>query len=229
MEPRIKDMDQFDRELAEAAQQRSQAWRDIRAGKFTASEIWKLMGDPRSKAAKEAGEWSETAQTYINTKVAEELTGQVHQASSAYPMVWGEDTEPLAKEHFTIITGKEVKHSGFKIFNLHAGGSPDGFVDDGLIEIKCPFNSGNHVEYLKLVKGIEIRESYPEYWWQMQANLLFNSKNLCYFAAFDPRFPEAQKMKIVEVHAHPEDQNRMAVRLHKAIDTKLEILKLITQ
>lgn len=227
MEPRTKEMDAFDLELAEASGQRTQAWRDVRAGKFTASEIHKLMGDPRSKAAKEAGEWSDAANTYINTKVAEELTGHCEQARSN-AIEWGEELEPVAKEYFTLITGKPVKFAGFKIFNQHAGGSPDGFIDGGIIEIKCPYNSGNQVEYLKLTKGIEIQAEYPEYWWQMQANMLFNSVNMCLFVTFDPRFPEKQKMHIVEVHADLDDQNRMAKRLHLAIEHKLNLIKKLT-
>jgi len=144
-------MDAFEEELAEAATQRSDAWRDVRAGRFTASEIFKLMGDPRSKEARAAGEWSETATTYILTKVAEELTGQVHQASNAFPLVYGTDMEPQAKEYFTTVTGKEIKFAGFKLFTDHSGGSPDGYVDDdAILEIKCPFNSANQINYLRL-------------------------------------------------------------------------------
>lgn len=234
MEPRTKEMDAFDIELAEASGQRSQAWRDIRAGKFTASEIWKLMGEPRSKAAKEAGGWSDDASTYINTKVAEEMTGHCSEVTS-HAIEWGMDLEPVAKEHFTIVTGKQVKYSGFKVFNPHAGGSPDGFVEfshsnqnEALIEIKCPYNSGNQVEYLKLKEGIEIKEEYPKFWWQMQANMLFNSISMCYFVTFDPRFPEKQKMKIVEVYADLEDQNRMVKKLALAIEEKLRIIKLLS-
>lgn len=234
MEPRAKEMDAFDIELAEASGQRSQAWRDVRAGKFTASEMWKLMGEPRSKAAKEAGGWSDEASTYINTKVAEEITGHCDQARSA-AIEWGEDLEPVAKEHFTVVTGMQVKYLGFKMFNPHAGGSPDGFVDDpefmeikSLIEIKCPYNSGNQVEYLKLFMGNQIKEDYPKFWWQMQANMLFNSMGKCYFVTFDPRFPEKQKMKIVEVYADLDDQNKMVKKLMLAIEEKLRIIKLLT-
>src|SRR5688572_2285730 len=229
MEPNIKLLDDFDLELAEAHGQRTQEWKDIRCGKFTASEIFKLMGDPRSKEAREAGEWSDAATTYINTKVAEELTGQIHENATANSLQWGIDMEPLAKEHFTLITGKQVEYAGFKIYNAHAGGSSDGHVGDSLLEIKCAFNSGNHIEYLKLKKGIEIRTEYPEYWWQMQANLLFNDKAMCYFVAFDPRFPEKQKMKIVEVNAHKQDQEKIRQRIDKAILSKKALIESITK
>lgn len=230
MEPNIKEMDAFDIALAEASGQRTQAWRDIRAGKFTSSQMYRLMSDPRSKAAKEAGEFSEDGETYINQKVAEELTGQIHDTGTANSLEWGTDMEPMAKEHFTKVTGKEVSYAGFKLFTEYCGGSPDGYVngEPAIIEIKCAFNSGNHVEYLKLKKGIELQTEYPKIWWQVQANMKFTDMAMCYFIAFDPRFPEKQKMKIVEVHAHKEDQDRMLVRLLRAIEVKIKLIESLT-
>jgi hypothetical protein len=229
MERNIKLLDQFDLELAEASGQRTQEWRDIRAGKFTASEMWRLMGEPRSKAAKEAGEWSDEATTYINIKVAEEITGQIHDSGSAMSLEWGTDMEPVAKEHFEKTTSREVSSSGFKLYNAHAGGSPDGFVGDFLLEIKCPFNSGNHVEYMKLTKGIELQTEFPKIWWQIQSNLLFNDSVMCYFVSFDPRFPEKQKIKILEVYAHKEDQTRIKVKIDKAVESKKALIELLTK
>lgn len=228
MGPTTKLLDAFDLELAEAHGQRTQEWRDIRAGKFTASQMYRIMGEPRGKLAREMGEWSEPAYNYINSRVAEELTGQMGDPTGAAATEWGTDLEPVAKEHFTKVTGKSVSYAGFKIYNEHVGGSPDGFVDHDLIEIKCPYNSGNQVEYLKLRKGIEIQEAYPEYWWQMQSNMLFNASAICYFASFDPRFPEKQKMKIVEVYAHKEDQERLKIRIEKAIESKKKLIELLT-
>lgn len=228
MGPTTKLLDAFDLELAEAHGQRTQEWRDIRAGKFTASGNWQLMGEPRSNKAKEAGEWSDQAQTYINQKVAEELTGQVADSPTASSMEWGIDFEPVARKHFEAITGKEVFDAGFKVYNAHAGGSIDGDVDDdrsSIIEIKCPYNSGNHVEYMKLTKGIELQTEFPKIWWQIQSNLLFNDKAMCYFVSFDPRFPEKQKMKIVEVFAHKEDQERLKLRIDKAIGSKKALIE----
>lgn len=228
MERNIKLLDAFDLELAEAHGQRTQEWRDIRAGKFTASEMWRLMGNPRSKEAKEAGEWSDEAVTYINIKVAEEITGQIHESGSAASLEWGANWESVAKTHFTKLTGKPVYEAGFKTYNAHAGGSIDGDADGPIIEIKCPYNSGNHVEYMKLVKGIELQTAFPKIWWQVQSNLLFNSKPMCYFISFDPRFPDKQKMKIVEVYSHKEDQERLKVRIDKAIESKKALIQLLT-
>jgi hypothetical protein len=232
MEPNIKRiMDAFDLELAEASGQRTQAWRDIRAGKFTASEWWRLMGSPQSKKAKEAGEFSDEANTYINIKVGEELTGQIHDSPSANSLEWGIDMEPLAKEHFTLLTGMPVSASGFKVYNAHAGGSTDGHVgaEEYPIEIKCAYNSGNHIGYLRLTKGIEIKTEYPKIWWQLQANLLFNDKSMGYFVGFDPRFPEKQKMKILPVYALGEDQEKIKIKLDLATKEKIKIIESLTK
>ena len=63
------------KEQAQASSQRSQAWFNARVGKFTSSEIYKLMTQPQTKAARENGELSETTKSYIMSKVAEEMTG----------------------------------------------------------------------------------------------------------------------------------------------------------
>ena len=56
-------------------------WDEVRRGRFTSSEMYKLLTPPKTKAAQEAGKLSETALTYINVKVAEVITGQKKQDS----------------------------------------------------------------------------------------------------------------------------------------------------
>lgn len=219
-------MDEFDLALLEASEQRDEVWRDARCGKFTASEIWKLMGDPRSKADKEAGNWSDTALTYIHTKVAEDLTGQMRQNSNAYPLVWGEEQEPLAKQVLENKKGLKVTKCSFIPFTDHSGGSPDGLIgENAILEIKCPYNSANQIEYL-LVKDVnDIKKVWPEYYWQCQMNMLFAKRTHCYFVTYDPRFTnEKHVLRVIEFDANPEDQNICLLRIEKAIETKLEIL-----
>lgn len=220
-------MDDFEKELLEASEQRSQVWRDVRCGRFTASEFWKLMGEPRSKADKEAGNFSQTALTYIHTKVAEELTGQVHESSPAYPLVWGEEQEPNAKVLFEETTGNKVIPCTFQPFTDHSGGSPDGFVlDTHILEIKCPYNSSNQIDYLFVKTIWDILEMWPEYFWQVQMNMVFAKRSRGYFVTYDPRFKEQKhRMKHIEFEALPEYQEQGLKKLDKAIAKKLEILK----
>jgi hypothetical protein len=93
--------------------QNSPEWYQIRLGRFTSSEIWKLMVEPKTNADKEAGKLSETAMTYISEKVAEVMTGQAKQQGYAFPLVWGIEKEPEAVEHFEKVTGLETTPVGF--------------------------------------------------------------------------------------------------------------------
>jgi len=217
-------MDDFTKELLEAQEQRSQGWRDARAGKFTASEIWKLMTNPRTKSK----DWSETAITYIETKVGEEITGLVHQESNAYPLVWGEEQEPIAKEVFKIKKGIEIKRAGFVPFTDHSGGTPDGYInDDIVVEIKCPYNSATFVSYLQLNSMEDVHDNFPKIFWQLQANMVFSKREKGLFIAYDPRFPDDRQIKTIEFERHEVAQMELLDRLERAIEKKLELLKLL--
>lgn len=219
-------MDQFEIELAEAAEQRSQVWRDIRAGRFTASEYHKLFTEPRSKADKEAGRWSDTSLTYIKTKVAEDLTGQVHVSSSAMPLVYGEEMEAEAKEFYEAQYGEKIDFCGFKTYTQHAGGSPDGLIGDtGLAEIKCPFNSANQVEYLMLRSAMDLYEFKPEYFIQIQCNLLFTGREYGNFIAYDPRFKlNRHKMTVIKILKDEQWHEAIQKKLEKAVEEKLKLI-----
>lgn len=219
-------MDQFEKELIEAQEQRSQQWRDARAGKFTGSEIWKLLTEPRSKAAREAGEWSETAMTYIKTKVAEELTGQVHETGPAYPLVWGEEQEENAKAFYETMYGQKIKNAGFIAFTDHSGCTPDGYVGESVVELKAPYNSTNHVEYLTWKSWLDLKEVKPEYWYQMQTEMLFAKKQKGLFISYDPRMiKDEYKMKVIEVFPVIDDQQLILDKIELAIKTKLSIIE----
>lgn len=216
------ELDDFQKELIEVQEQRSQPWRDARAGKFTASEMWKLMTSPRSKNA----EFSETALTYIMTKVAEEVTGRVHESGPAYPLVWGEEQEPIAKQYITDKLGIEIKPAGFVIRNAHSGGTPDGYIgEDEILEIKCPFNSANHVEYLLLKTPEDLLDFKKENFYQVHTNMLFCNRPKSRLISYDGRFPESQQLAILNVPADSQVQAAIIERLDKAIQKKLEILK----
>ena len=219
-------MDEFDKALIEAADQKGEVWRDIRCGRFTSSEIYKLLGDPRSAEAKKAGKWSDGAETYIHTKVAEMLTGYVSESPRTAAITWGEDHEPFARELYGTMRGIKIGKAGFTVYGDHAGGSPDGFIDDGIfIEIKCPYNSTNQIDYLKLDKGIELKALHPDYWSQCQANMIFTNRPICIFIAYDPRFAiEKQRIKVLEIGPDNEVQDLIKIRLEKAVKTKIEIV-----
>lgn len=213
--------------LAAISAQRSQGWHDVRLGRFTASEIWKLMVEPKTKVAKEAGELSETAKTYIKEKVAETLTGMQHMVYSASTN-WGEEYEEQGMIAFSEKTGIKITPVSFIPYGQHSGGSPDAKTDDnGLLELKCPFNSCNMVDYLQLRTQEDLWKLHKDYWWQCQANMLFSGVKHCYFAAYDPRMSEDLKLHYIKLEADEVAHERILSTVEMAVKEKEKIINCI--
>jgi hypothetical protein len=198
-------------------QQRTDIWDKDRLGKFTASEIYKLMGVPKSKG----DIFTATAYAYILDKVSEELTGFAP-VKNGEALVWGIEQEVIAKQWFSTITGKTVQEVGFIPFDEYSGGSPDGIVEDGIIEIKCPFNTVNHIKHI--LDSNNFRSNFPEYYWQMQMNMLVTKKDKAYFISFDPRIDADSGMFIKEIARDQADIDLMIEKIKEATEAKKSIL-----
>lgn len=210
--------------------QGSDGWNQARIGRFTSSEIFKLMTEPRNKADKEAGKLSEGAMTYVHQKVAEVMTGQPKSESYAYPLVYGKELEPQAIEYFIKKTGFSYEPAMFVPFGEHSGGSPDGYINetDGL-EVKCPFQSENMVDYLLLTDQFDLKRNHPNYYWQVMSNLLFTEKEKWHFVCYDPRMVnEKHRMVHLVVKPNPEDFDLIVKKLAVAVKEKLQLLQLLT-
>lgn len=232
-------------------EQGSEQWENIRAGRFTSSEIWKIMEcgtRPMTyeelKARPKSGKGSATTQirdhskmsekglTYIRQKVAEVLTGQPKQAAYAYPLVYGKETEPEAVEYFEKITGYTCEEIGFQTWGEHAGGSPDRFINEikeGL-EIKCPFQSENQIDYLMLVDHYDLKRMYPEYYWQCVSLMLFTGLEAWNFCTYDPRMIEDKhKMTRIRIEASKvtDDMDLINTAIASAVKEKLQLLDLL--
>lgn len=153
-------------------------WMQKRAGSFTSSQIGKLFTLPKTKAAKEAGELSESAKTYIFDKAAELLTGTIRNSYTTPEMQWGIDNEPYAAELLRE-QYKDLEYFGgenpkFFQYSDFSGGSPDAVCGNIVFEIKCP-NPRTHIEYL-LEK--DLRDMNIDYWYQLQMNIACVSAEL---------------------------------------------------
>ncbi len=244
-------MDAFEIELAQASEQGSQMWVDVRAGRFTSSEMWKLMESgtrpmnaaelaarPKSgkgsatKFIEDASCLSATTKTYIYSKVAETLTGHAAEQVNSAPTRWGEEMEPFAAEFFKEKTGLDYDIISFVPFGDHAGGSPDRIIKGTkeILELKCPFNSANQVNYLMLTDQWDLKREYPEYYWQCMSNILFFDSPLCHFATYDHRMQDDKdKMFYLPIKPIEEDINRIILKLEAAIKEKLAILKILRE
>lgn len=174
-------------------EQRSDDWFANRAGKVTASAIYKVMA--RTKTGYGADRANYHAQL-----VAERLTGKPADSFSNAAMQWGIDTEAAAREAYSAHIGDAVAEIGFvdhPAIEL-TGASPDGLVGfDGLVEIKCP-NTATHIATLT---GASIDRKYLL---QMQWQMACTERDWCDFASFDPRLPPEMQLHVRRVNRDAE-------------------------
>ena len=123
-------------------EQRTDEWFTARLGKVTASRVADVIA--KTKTGYGAGRAN-----YMADLVVERLTGQKASSFSNAAMEWGTEQEPHARAAYSAKTGIMVEEVGFIDHPTVAmsGASPDGFAEEGLIEVKCP-NTATHLEYV---------------------------------------------------------------------------------
>jgi putative phage-type endonuclease len=185
-------MTTFTTEDRVTVEQGTTEWMALRNGKVTASRIADVLSKGRS------GE-SAGRKNYRTELVVQRLTGQPGESFTNSAMEWGTATEPMARVAYEVAKGNFVEQVAFvdhpSIANF--GCSPDGVIDDGLIEIKCP-NSSTHIEYLTDDKPP------AKYVPQMQCQMAVTGAKWCDFVSFDPRLPEDLQLFVVRLERDDE-------------------------
>lgn len=169
-------------------EQGSDAWKQMRLGKATASRIADVVA--RTKSG-----WGASRANYAAELIAERLTGIAVESYSNAAMQWGTEKEPDARAAYEFLTGNEVvmvafvAHPGINM----SGTSPDGLVgENGMVEIKCP-NTATHIDTL-------LGQNVPgKYITQMQWQMACTGRAWCDFVSFDPRLPESMRLFIQRV------------------------------
>lgn len=139
--------------------QRTPEWIDVRRGKPTASEMWRLMSD--------AG----TVNTFKAEKLAERMCGQLpDRVSRDNPNIMrGIDLEDEAIRSYEAATGL-LTTPGYWVDKISWGCTPDAFVeDDGLLQIKCPLP--HNVIKSRYLVDEDWRKSEKKYYWQVMAEM----------------------------------------------------------
>lgn len=241
--------DMLDPEMAyRHVEQNSDEWDRVRAGRFTSSQMYRLLGDgyrpmtaEELKGRPKSGTGSKTTRiadnnilsdgaiTYVYEKVAETLTGLVKETAYAYPIVYGKQMEPEAIEYFIEKTGLNYEAVGFIGFGDHAGGSPDGLIGESeVLEIKCPAAIDTQIGYLMLTDQYDVKRMYPAYYWQCMCNMLFTQRNRCHFVTYDPRYDEKQKMVHITIDANHDEFQVISDKIAAAVKEKLKLINLLT-
>ena len=223
-------------------EQRSREWFLARKGRMTASEIYLLLNNhkeamteeelaaykaanPKSRVTTKEVPFSDGTFTWLNRKVAEyympddafiednELK-QVNNRAVQHGELWESD----ARAKYMKAMGCTVYEVGFvpmKGFEQFAGGSPDGMIreEQGLIEIKCAWNSEVHQDYLLFTKPEDLKEYNMQYYVQCQMNMIVTECIFCDFVAFDPRTSISKQLKVLRIPKDEEICNLLTERI----------------
>lgn len=193
------------------------------------------MTEPRTKEAKEKGELSETAKSYILEKVTQEINGFIPEFTSK-EMEWGIAQEENAKLWYHINTGNAIGEVMFCEYNDFYGGSPDSAVIDpeftlpgeegvinGALEIKCPYNSVNHLKHCLIKSADYFKSKHPEYYWQCISHMITLKVGFCDFVSFDPRIDHEIGFYKFRLYANIDDAKLLLQKLNAANDYKNEL------
>jgi putative phage-type endonuclease len=158
-------------------EQGSPEWFRARYGNASASRIADVIAKTKSG-------YSASRQNYLTQLVLERF-GIFEEPYNNEAMQHGTDTEPFARATYELNNSVMVEEVGYILHPTipKSGASPDGKVNDGLLEIKCPC-SKVHFEYLL---GDRVPPKYiPQMAWQMACT----GALWCDFVSFDNRVPE---------------------------------------
>lgn len=203
-------------------EQRTDDWFQARCGVATASRFADILAKIKK------GE-SASRRNYRAQLAVERLSSAPQSGFTSEAMRWGTEQETFAKVAYIAKTGHLIDEVGFiKHSTLQAGASPDGLIsDDGLIEIKCPFQSAVHIETLKS-KTIPA-EHIP----QVQGQMWITGRKWVDFVSYDPRMPEPLQLFIYRVERDDDFITELEVEIRlflSELDAEInELLNLIQE
>jgi hypothetical protein len=199
-----------------------------RFGKFTSSENWKLLVSGKNKG----DVFGETAKTYIKEKAVEILTQRRKEQFSARATDWGNEYEYKAVQEYNRFYFVDVEYFGSTNpkffpcpeFEKYAGGSPDFLAGATVGEVKCPYDSVNHLDNLLLRNVDEFKKLHKEYYTQIQFNIHCTGSEVGHFVSYDWRFQDEKQLFILEIPKDKEHIELILDRLKIAIDNLNELV-----
>lgn len=209
-------------------------WFLDRHGKFTASEIGKLLS--KGSGAQMFGTG---AMTYIRQKAIEVMTvlWERPELDSVKSLLHGKVHEYPAYEMYKKVSGNHsMRYFGtetplFLHYDNDSGGSPDGIMGEGEkiycgLEVKCPKNSNVHFDYLEFKDQWDLRGYNMDYYAQIQFLLMITKADHFHFCSFDDRFIDyKKKTKVIDVLPDKKFQDNLEVRLQMAIKMRNALIE----
>lgn len=176
--------------------QGSDEWHALRLGKITGSRFGDVLAKGRA-----GDSFGATAEAYAIEILCERFTGIAQDQLKLRETEWGKEHESAARLAYCLFAGVSIDQVGFAVHGtMHdVGVSVDGLVGKrGLIEIKCPFNSRNH---LKVMKHRRVPSEYRP---QVQGGLWVLERDWTDFVSYDPRMPAEFSLCVIRVERDEE-------------------------
>lgn len=198
-------------------EQGSDEWFLIRSGKITGSMFPIIM-----KTGRGGKGYSESMLTYLREVSCEILTGKTKDNFSARSTDWGNDHEGEAIEALSDYLMKPIRSCGFFEHSKFIGASPDGIIGDMEMtaEIKCPYNSDNHLLYY-----LDSNELWKKYKWQVIGEALCTGIHKGIIASYDPRFPADKQLVVHDPGDISEDIEKLKNRIVEAVILIKDMIK----
>ncbi|PIF44333.1 YqaJ-like recombinase protein [Chryseobacterium sp. 52] len=211
------------------AEIKREEWFKSRLGKFTSSELGRLM-----TYEDKINELPKGALTYIEEKALEILTdGRCIKKFSNDSMDRGNEKELEGIAAFEekygvkcIATGSDQQ---FIQLCSYFGGTPDGLIgEEDIAEVKCP-DSKTHLFRIKNIKSEEdFKKHEKDIYCQIQGNLLSTGRKRCYFIDYDDRFTNKElHLFVIEILRNEGYIEKAKIRLSLAEKHKQQLLNTI--
>lgn len=187
--------------------QGSDAWKQEKAGHFSASKANDLLMKPSTAGY----------QNLIAQIAYERTTGEPVETYQSKDMLEGIENESIAREAYELLTYNKVHEVGFMELDTWIGMSSDGLIgEDGCTEIKC-VKWNTQIEYL-------LSQEVPtKYYNQMQFQMYVSGRKWTDFFSWHPKLSpflkrvERDETKIKEI----QDALQKAIKEVEQIISKL--------
>jgi putative phage-type endonuclease len=144
-------------------QQGSDDWFNARIGRVTASNVGAILGISPFRKRQD-----------VVRAMVREWHGALSEFDGNVATEYGNMNEHLARTDYQLKTGNIVETTGFHTHDLWLGASPDGFIEDGIVEFKCPYSLRNGGDFKSIFDQ-------QHYYAQVQIQMYVTKTPLCDF------------------------------------------------
>lgn len=217
-------------------EQNTEEWLKLRLTRFTSSQIYRLMTNPKHGGQKKHYNLSTSAFSYCEEKLAEYFyEDEVSTFEGNKATNWGHEMEVKARLAFEIIKNNETEDGDFWTFGVN-GASPDWFYNnDTIVECKCFYSKVKYLQFVRAVKDNKTLKSFSKpYFYQTQHQMYVTGMEKSILFGFDPRLINHPNKKrrirfYHEIEIQPDQElfDEFDKRINRADEVVHDMLKTI--